>query len=579
MSYGASALRALGGIESTSSSSVPRGQPRFGSPPQVPEAGARAGADPSEPLRVDSIPRSYVPIVQPAVPREARIGRLTGHLVEALAALVLTALLLAGAEWGAGVYLGRRAAAIHAANLEEAKTDFAAGVQVWMDINPVPLVPDPELLWRNRPGSQKTQPINPEAYDRPASWTATVDARGYRSGPPSLAADHPGVYRVLCVGDSITYGFNVDGDETYPRQLEALLERRYPGRRFEVINAGVPGWSWIQGRRYLELEGLALRPDVVVIGHGTNDQFFPATITDNERIGHSTGWIARTYRRLASRLTRTNLSQLAHLLSSPRAGPGRGCAAQPAGACRRVAIPEIEAAIREVDAMTRAAGADLVVLNTDFMETPAVEGLRRAAAAEPLRFLDLVARFHALRTETEERRERERGLAPAGPLDAPPSADAHTVVLRLANAPRASSLRVRGSAFLQDAFHFDEPAYDDGTHGDERAQDGVFTATLAVPAGVLAIEYLFVADGQPEFRPLPPFPSTQGLRMLPVGESARGPVEIFGALAYMAERTHPNAEGQGIIAAAVADELPALPSFRRVLQGPYREETGDTSLR
>ncbi|HME73606.1 MAG TPA: SGNH/GDSL hydrolase family protein, partial [Myxococcota bacterium] len=412
--------------------------------------------------------------MQPAVPHEPRIGRLTGLLVEALVAVALTALLLAGAEWGAGVYLERRLAATLAANLEETRKDFAAGVLAWLDINPVPLAPDPELLWRNRPGSEKTQPINPEAYDRPASWTVTVDARGYRSGPPSLAADHPGVYRVLCVGDSITYGFNVDADDTYPRQLDALLGRRYPGRRFEVINAGVPGWSWIQGRRYLELEGLALRPDVVVIGHGTNDQFFPTTVTDNERIGRSTSWIARAYRRIASRLARTNLYRLAGLLSPSRAEPGRGCAAQPAGACRRVAIPEIEAAIREVDAMTRAAGADLVVLNTDFMETPAVEGLHRAAAAAPLRSLDLVARFRALRTEAEERRARERGLAPAGPLDAPRSADAQTVVLRVANAPRTSSLRVAGSALLQDAFRFDEPLYDDGTHGDERAQDGVF---------------------------------------------------------------------------------------------------------
>jgi lysophospholipase L1-like esterase len=486
---------------------------------------------------------------------------------------------MAAADFGAGLYLARRVVAAPAATRDHAPQDFAAGVLASMDINPVPLVPDPELLWRNRPGSQKTQPINPEAYDRPASWSVAMDVRGYRGGPPILTANHPGVYRILCVGDSITYGFNVDAEDTYPRQLEALLGRRYPGRRFEVINAGVPGWSWIQGRRFLEVEGLALRPDVVVIGHGTNDQFFPTTVTDSERIGHSTGWISRAYRRLAMRLASTNLYRLASLLWPPPTPPGPGCAAQPVGACRRVAIPEIEVAIREVDAMTRAAGADLVVLNTDFMETPAVEGLRRAAAVLPLHTLDLVARFRSLRTEAEEEVERTRGLAAAGPLEAPASAPAHAVILRVANGPRTRSLRVVGSAYLQDAFQFDEPVYDDGTHGDERAQDGVSTATLAVPSGVRAIEYRFVADGRPEFRPLPPFPSTQGVRMLPVGEGVRGPVETFGALAFMAERTHPNSEGQGIIASAVADELAALPSLRRILQAPIQDAAAETSLR
>jgi lysophospholipase L1-like esterase len=517
--------------------------------------------------------------VQPAVPREPRINRRTGLLVEALAALILTGLLLAAANWAAGLYLARRVEASLAATRDPASQDFAAGVLASMDINPVPLVPDPELLWRNRPGSQKTQPVNPEAYDRPASWSVTVDARGYRSGPPGLEADHPGVYRILCVGDSVTYGFNVDAEDTYPKQLEALLERRYPDRHFEVINAGVPGWSWIQGRRYLEVEGLALRPDVVVIGHGTNDQFFPTTVTDSERIGHSTSWISRAYRRLAIRLANTNLYRLASALSPRRSEPGPGCAAQPSGACRRVGIPEIEAAIGEIDAMTRAAGANLLLLNTDFMETPAVEGLRRAEAAVPLRTLDLVARFRSLRTEAEEREERTRGLLPAGPLELSPSADAHTVTLRADNAPRVSALRAVGSGYLESAFQFDEPMYDDGTHGDERAQDGVFTVTLAVPAGVHAIEYRFVADGRPEFRPLPPFPSTQGVRMLPVGQGVRGPIETFGALAYMAERTHPNAEGQGIVAAAVADELAALPSLQRMLQSPLQDESRDASRR
>jgi len=494
-------------------------------------------------------------------------------LIQCAAAAVITALLLAGAEWAAGRYLQRRRDAILAANPELSRTDFVAGVRAWMDINPVPLAEDPELLWRNRPGGEKTQPVNPEALDRPRSWTVKNDARGYRDGPRVLAADHTGVYRVLCVGDSITFGFNVDAADAYPRQLEALLATRHPGRRFEVINAGVAGWSWVQGRRYLEIEGLALRPDVVVIGHGTNDQFFPATVTDNERIGRSDGRLRRAFRKLASALAHTNLYRLAALLTPPRNGPSAGCAAQPPGACRRVALPEIGDAVADVSALARAAGADLLVLNTDFMETPAIEGLRPAVAASKLPFVDLVARFHAQRTEAETRRARELGLAPASPLDAPAPGAPRRVLLRVVARQHRGPVSVQGSGYFQDAFRFDVPAYDDGTHGDEKAGDGVFTAALEVPADIHALEYKYFADGRPELASLPPLPSTQGVRLLPVGDGVRGPVELFGELEWMAERTHPNAEGQAVVAAAVADELATLPSFRRFLDGaPPQDE-------
>jgi len=517
--------------------------------------------------------------VQSAAHPERRIGRRTGLVVEALVAVLISVLLLGAAEWAAGVYLRWRAAEVTAANVQLAQQDFVSGVLAWMDINPVLLVPDAELLWRNRPGSEKTQPVNPRAFGRPATWTATIDARGFRGGPERLAPAHPGVYRVLCVGDSITYGFNVDAADTYPRQLEALLAARHPGRRFEVINAGVAGWSWIQGRRFLELEGLALRPDAVVIGHGTNDQFFPATITDAERIGRATGPFARLGRRLAAALARTNLYHAARVLWPPTEEPSPGCAAQPPGVCRRVSIPEIERTVGEVRELTRAAGADLVLVNPDFMETPAVEGLRRAEASLSIGYLDLVSRLRSLQRAAEDDRARERGLAPGGAAPAAAPDAPRSVVLRVVGAPAGASLRVAGRTAFGAAFEFDEPLRDDGAGGDERAGDGVHSTTLALPPGVGAIEYRYLADGVPELEPLPPLPSTQGARLIAIGEGVRGPIERFGAFDWMAERTHPDAQGQAIVAAAVADALAALPSFARFVAEPAQRDAADASRR
>ena len=81
----------------------------------------------------------------------------------------------------------------------------------------------------------------------------------------------PGVPRILCVGASTTEGGNPEGREArYPTQLERLLERR-TGRDFEVMSAGVAGWttaemlvSW-----FLTLQDYA--PDVVVLHEAIAD--------------------------------------------------------------------------------------------------------------------------------------------------------------------------------------------------------------------------------------------------------------------------------------------------------------------
>jgi N-acetylglucosaminyldiphosphoundecaprenol N-acetyl-beta-D-mannosaminyltransferase len=85
-------------------------------------------------------------------------------------------------------------------------------------------------------------------------------------GPP-----RPGVRRILALGDSFTMGYSVAQERTWVRRLEAQL-----GERFEVINAGVPGYSTWQELAYLEEEGLALAPEVVLLGF-----FLGNDITDN----------------------------------------------------------------------------------------------------------------------------------------------------------------------------------------------------------------------------------------------------------------------------------------------------------
>lgn len=79
----------------------------------------------------------------------------------------------------------------------------------------------------------------------------------------------PGVKRVLALGDSMTFGFYLDEDETWTARLQALLRQR--GAAVEVVNAGVGGWSIDSETSFALERGLALEPDYVLVGFCKND--------------------------------------------------------------------------------------------------------------------------------------------------------------------------------------------------------------------------------------------------------------------------------------------------------------------
>lgn len=462
---------------------------------------------------------------------------------------------------------------------EDYVSNTLTGLDIAPELNPTPLVTDPFVLWWSKPGARKTQPVNPRPFGGTDTWTIENDSGGFR-GPEHALDDDASVYRVLCVGDSVTFGFNVDQPHAYPRQLEALLRARHPGKRIDVFNAGVPGWSWVQGLRFLEAYGFDLEPDLVIASHGTNDQFWPAQVTDRERLPGA----GRPAPEMppASFLQRTSIYRALQRIGRPQppAGPSPVCRSEIArtGSCRRVPVPDIEATIREMQARVGEHGADFVALNLDFMETAAAGAARRAAEAGRITFVDFVQRLHARRDAIDRERAAALRLAPPGPIGDMAPGQSRRVVLRVHGDFGAdAAVSVRGAAPFRDDFPFAEPLRDDGQGGDEVAGDRVFSGVVEAPPKIGAIEYAFWLDETCEFTPLPPLPSTTGTRLLRFDRDTMGPVADFGDGGLMAERTHPNARGQTLVAIALADLVETLPSFRRWaeekrLSGPSRRE-------
>lgn len=94
--------------------------------------------------------------------------------------------------------------------------------------------------------------------------TSSLGLRGREHGP----APEPGVFRLLGVGDSVTFGQGVTDDETFLAVAEDALGAEH---QVEVINAGVPSWDLRQQLRWIEHRGLALEPSLLILFFYVND--------------------------------------------------------------------------------------------------------------------------------------------------------------------------------------------------------------------------------------------------------------------------------------------------------------------
>ena len=485
------------------------------------------------------------------------------RLFDIFGPILLTLALLAGIEVAAGLLLSP----VSSGSLRVVGGDDAVSrTLTYLDINLAPLDKDVDLLWRNRPDTEKRQPINPGRWGHHEEWTIRTSSRGLRGPEPDRKS--PDTLRILCVGDSVTFGFNVDQSDPFPERLQELLRARFPQRRIEVVNAGTPGWSWVQGVAYLEREGLVLQPDIVIMAHGANDRFFPSTTTDEERIGRLRETDVRWVEKLRSLLERTNTYRLVLRWFAPSPGPEGeltpGCRRQmlETGRCRRVGLDEIEASVSAAHRLVRQAGAAMMVLNLDFMETDAVTAVRRAVQREGIPFLDLVAQHRRRQAEDEAERARRLGLVQAqtSPRRMDGSARRTRVLFRVAVPSGAGSVAVKGRTFSTGE-EFRAELSDDGLGGDEVAHDGVWSGWVAVRSD--ALFYQFLRDDVLELEALPPLPSSQGCRRRDAVGETIFPVEEFGDLFLMAEQMHPNAAGHRVLAESILEALPSIGEFAR----------------
>ena len=130
-----------------------------------------------------------------------------------------------------------------------------------------PFSPDPILGFY--PGRSRLVVLQGEM-----TYMATMNSAGLRDYEYPL--NKPvNTYRIVMLGDSYTYGCCVPIQDTYPQLLEDRLNeyglRHHLKTRFEVINAGVGGYSTLHSFLILKTIALEYQPDLVIYNFDKSD--------------------------------------------------------------------------------------------------------------------------------------------------------------------------------------------------------------------------------------------------------------------------------------------------------------------
>lgn len=80
------------------------------------------------------------------------------------------------------------------------------------------------------------------------------------------------VFRIMFLGDSLVWSGQTSSGNYYTEVVEENLNNElHLDTRIEVINAGIPGYTTYQELEFLNVYGLGMQPDLVVLGFVFND--------------------------------------------------------------------------------------------------------------------------------------------------------------------------------------------------------------------------------------------------------------------------------------------------------------------
>jgi len=145
---------------------------------------------------------------------------------------------------------------------------LAVGVEIWT-----------RWQWNDRKGTPGFFLSDPVRIQRLApgytGWFGGVPVKinqlGFRDDREYRLQKSPATFRILVLGDSVTFGHGSVYEHSYPYLLEQRLKAWRPDVDWQVWNAAVPGYNTSQELAHLLDVGPRFSPDLVVVGFFEND--------------------------------------------------------------------------------------------------------------------------------------------------------------------------------------------------------------------------------------------------------------------------------------------------------------------
>jgi len=469
------------------------------------------------------------------------------------------------------------------------------------------LDPDDELIWQGHPHARQTyldlfcpmrsederkalvgrfSPTVPDEFKNNPKWTVTFNSAGFRDDE-FPATKSPGTIRIVALGDSWTFGHNVDPEQGYPKRLSALLRADFPDKKIEVLNLGMLAYTSHEGLKLLQRKALPFQPDIVLIGYSMNDASIPGWhdkdvfvpkpkrfslrrfITENSEI-----YKLAVYLGQLNKFKSVTMGDTVKAVSNPQdnflyeswvsAEALEAKDYERLEAKVRVPPADYERNIREMIRLVREHGATPVLLHNELRPgSPYQSALQTISRAENVSLVDscelIVKERERLAAEMEQKLE----LQPPAISTTNETDGSVAVVFRVLDRPPVGrAIYIVGPhPELGDNVPNKVAMFDDGTHGDQKAGDHVWSYTARLVPG-RKIFYVYTnsgAEGKWENLDLP---KIRNFVVPTSGGPIYRPIETFGQLYLQADGFHTNAAGYAIMAHAVRDAVVKTGKFQ-----------------
>jgi len=138
------------------------------------------------------------------------------------------------------------------------------------------LSPDDRIIYELKPGLVDVR------YEGQLVSTNSLGIRSPEPSPKHSTLDTRPVVTVVGLGDGGMFGQGVADGQTYLDGLRQRLAMHTPGVRWDVWNTAVPGYNTAMEVATYETKGLALQPDLVVLGMHSDDYDPPEFVHDGD---------------------------------------------------------------------------------------------------------------------------------------------------------------------------------------------------------------------------------------------------------------------------------------------------------